>query len=582
MGWNPNIPYGGYGPGYGYTGADDLGTIQVIWNSGVTYPTDDGEPGSISGRVMHDTRTGWAWFSYSPFDSWDGFAGWTVYLDQNENGLRDSDEVWTTTSADGSYSFSDLPTSSNFAVSKYYVTVDAPLGWTSSMHGGNVAEVELASGLDRTIYFAYYSKPSIGSVVVDGGQLSNAYETTIHAYNVSDLDGTVDLVAFYIDLDYDGEFDDLLGIDADGSDGFSIQSRINSDHPYAYDEVVYAVGLDNHGHLGIRGQRIDVVQHVDLSHGKKLVLKSFSGAAVTVGHTGPGTTRLQLDGDRIEFYDLGDTIEVVGDTAIGDIELIDTTGRSKLSIRATGGTASVQGELAGSTRMGVVSASGIDCNDGVLMTGNGVIRNLKVDEVESIVMPGESYRNGVKIAVDKIKHGDVVVGSPIDTLTAKNIVNTDIEAPSIKRLDVEKNFRGGSVVTTDDDANFSLGQLTVGNALANVDVLAAASIRLIKAGKMRGTGVVAGLGDGDGEVQAQAVGLASVDSGLHGNQGAIVKLDVGRFADSYVSAWRLVKVSMDQVSEGDGEGMYGLYYNRLVRYFGPSSLPRDDQQLVFG
>ena len=70
--------------------------------------------------------------------------------------------------------------------------------------------------------------PEIGSVSVDPDPVTLGDPATLIAHGVSDADGDVVLVAFYRDLNgngsLDGSIDSLLGTDADGSDGWSIES----------------------------------------------------------------------------------------------------------------------------------------------------------------------------------------------------------------------------------------------------------------------------------------------------------------------------------------------------------------------
>ncbi len=55
-----------------------------------------------------------------------GFAGWSIYLDMNENGLFDEGEPTTTTDFDGSYRFEELPPAE-------YVVAEMPqAGWTQT------------------------------------------------------------------------------------------------------------------------------------------------------------------------------------------------------------------------------------------------------------------------------------------------------------------------------------------------------------------------------------------------------------------------------------------------------------------
>ncbi len=58
-----------------------------------------------------------------------GLEGWTVYLDQNQNGRRDSEERFTNTDANGNYAFTGLPEDT------YYVREEPQLGWEQTFPG---------------------------------------------------------------------------------------------------------------------------------------------------------------------------------------------------------------------------------------------------------------------------------------------------------------------------------------------------------------------------------------------------------------------------------------------------------------
>ena len=75
-------------------------------------------PGAIQGTVWNDLNKN------GVHDSGEsGLAGWTVYLDANNNGQLDLNEVSTTTAADGSYSFA------NVAPGTYTVREVLQSGW---------------------------------------------------------------------------------------------------------------------------------------------------------------------------------------------------------------------------------------------------------------------------------------------------------------------------------------------------------------------------------------------------------------------------------------------------------------------
>ncbi|MGO9113784.1 MAG: LamG-like jellyroll fold domain-containing protein [Thermoguttaceae bacterium] len=78
----------------------------------------------ISGTLWNDLNDNGARDAGDP-----GLAGWTVYLDANGNGQLDPGEVSTTTAADGSYSFSNLPAGS------YTVAEVTKPGWVETSPG---------------------------------------------------------------------------------------------------------------------------------------------------------------------------------------------------------------------------------------------------------------------------------------------------------------------------------------------------------------------------------------------------------------------------------------------------------------
>jgi RHS repeat-associated protein len=69
-----------------------------------------------------------------------GLAGWTVYLDQNQNGAHDSGELSTATDVAGKYTFGELPPGS------YTVAEEGQPGWQQTGPEGGTYGVTLASG----------------------------------------------------------------------------------------------------------------------------------------------------------------------------------------------------------------------------------------------------------------------------------------------------------------------------------------------------------------------------------------------------------------------------------------------------
>src|SRR5262249_51123953 len=73
-----------------------------------------------------------------------GLPGWTVYLDQNQNGLRDPGEPVTTSDADGHYPF---PTR---APGSYRVAEALPSGWVQTAPTALVFTPSLTAGQVQT------------------------------------------------------------------------------------------------------------------------------------------------------------------------------------------------------------------------------------------------------------------------------------------------------------------------------------------------------------------------------------------------------------------------------------------------
>ena len=149
---NGTYSFTGLGPGTynvrevapsGWTETSPPGNVyRVTMTSGLAATGEnfgDFKLGAISGTVFNDlTGTG----KRATIDL--GLAGWTVYLDANNNGVLDPGEVSTVTAANGTYSFTGL------GPGTYYVREVAPSGWTETSPAGNVYRVTMTSALTAT------------------------------------------------------------------------------------------------------------------------------------------------------------------------------------------------------------------------------------------------------------------------------------------------------------------------------------------------------------------------------------------------------------------------------------------------
>src|SRR5262249_35830976 len=106
-------------------------------------------------RLFLGSMDGYGW--YNNFGSFSvqvnalapepGRAGWTIYLDQNQNGGRDAGQRFPVTDGNGDYAFADL------APGAYVVAEQPQSGWVQTAPAGrtysrSVTAGEIAGGLD--------------------------------------------------------------------------------------------------------------------------------------------------------------------------------------------------------------------------------------------------------------------------------------------------------------------------------------------------------------------------------------------------------------------------------------------------
>lgn len=595
--WSTTTPYGGYEPGDGFVGLYDLDVVLGNWNQGTrpggtttiindwnypdpigpvdpppppTLPNDSpGEPGSITGAVVHDPHNamegnlGWLWPGV------EGLEGWTVFLDQDQDGFKDDGEQWALTAADGSFSFTDLPT--HWAGSQtpkvYHVRVEVPDGWQRH-YGADSYSRPVHDGDDLIDFnFAYYAPPQIGTVEVQGGYLLQNMSTVITAQDVLDPDGTVSGVAFYYDHDGDQTVDDLLGVDRDGSDGYSIVYDGSHRQELGHSVEVIAVVQDSDGHMRVSSTYAAARLAVEVTSGKQLRYHKANGSVISVSMKGPGSATVRFKGTGIRAWDLGNVIEITGDTGVEEVQLVKTSGRSKLSIQATGGAKKTQfaGKITGATPLGALSARNIKLTGGINMTGRGVIHSIEAAMIDGLTMTNDRYEKGIAIKADVVT-GNITLGSRINQIDAGRIARATITAPSAHQILVKKNLTSSTLKFTDTAAGLSLSLLKVGKTIEGVYLQSASSIDTVQAKSILRSAMLAGT-----TLQGQSVASHSVG---FNQRAAIQNLIVsgGTFANSYVAAWRLGTVKLDAVLHDDPNSLFGVVYKKLGRYTGPGDL----------
>jgi hypothetical protein len=598
--WDGTTPYGGYNPGGGYTGTTITGGTTVInpggtidWAGGGVITTgggfdtrthtESGDPASVRGMVYHDRNA-----SGHQDTNESGLSGVTVYLDTNKNGRHDSGEPSTVTGAAGAYEFTGLPTEVTvtetrnwstgvWSVTKtlnvsrnYSVRAVPPEGWRAADASALSYPVSIYNGVNITdVNFGLYAPPQVGGVTVVGGYFAYNMPTTVSAQGVVDPDGSIDRVVFYYDGDNDGLVDDILGVDTDGSDGYSVIASGPVGESPVDRARVYAVAQDSDGHLAGAVTNTALRFVVEVSAGKSLAYREADGTLVTVTMAGPGAARFSLRGDAMCAWGTADAVELTGAATIHDIYLQDTTTASKLKIRTAGRgeskIATMTGSVYGTTPMGVLSAPTLKLpNGGVRMTGGGAIRSIAVASIDGVEMPGRAFGSGVKIAAAEIT-GDITLGSPLKLLNAGTMQNVDLTAPGADRIQVKNDYVGGSVTLTAASFGYGLELLRVGRQMKGVEVRSAASIHTVQAGSMVRSSVTVG-------VRESVLGTSTLTRAF-AFQGAIENLAIGGvFQDSQVWAWSIGSVSLDSVRRGPVGSFTGLTYHRLDSYDGPAGI----------
>lgn len=112
-----------------------------VWLDEVKLTADTSiPPGTITGKLFNDANNN------KLKDSTEGvFSGWTVYLDQNRNGVKDTGERSTTSDASGNYTFANLTPGT------YYVEEVVPSGYAQTTPGS--AGLSAGSGFKINVNF---------------------------------------------------------------------------------------------------------------------------------------------------------------------------------------------------------------------------------------------------------------------------------------------------------------------------------------------------------------------------------------------------------------------------------------------
>ncbi len=598
--WNNTSPYGGYAPGYGYTGGtyDSTGTTTLIpWNPGTSpggvYTTGggviassyfaprsyiiEGDPATVSGVFFHDRNANGIQDANEQ-----GLSGMQVRVfDTDMTAISGSDGrfeitgIPTEIEITETYSYGDgwEETSRKSLSESIYLLVDVPDGWRPSEDLSTFRKVSVYSGCHvGNINFGIYALPQIESVVVEGGSITQSMPTTINAEGVFDPDGTVERVVFFYDEDGDRRGDDVLGIDDDGSDGFSINLDGLAGFEANSSAKVIAIAEDNDGHLCLADTDTELRYVYEVSADKSLVYREADGTIVTLSMAGPGSAVVSIRCDGPKAFDLGDVVELSGDVTLLDIELDQTTAESGLSVltskgKGSLGRAQMLGSVYGSSVLGAFAAHKLDMTrGGVQMTGQGVIERLAIGSANEISMPGTGVDEGLRIVAGLLK-GDITLGSSLARLKSLNMTGVDLSAPLADQIIVKNNYAGGSITLNESAFSGGMQLLSVGSRMQGVKVNTMSAIDTIAVGWMLNSSVHVGS-------LTNAAGAVQTTSDAAGREvfGGVLNVYVGAFMDSYISAWEIGTVKMGAAIHSAWEYPFGLTYHTLESYQGPDTL----------
>ena len=109
-----------------------------------TFESDDDITGNDFGNWTTATKSGYKFYDMNSNGIWDegepGLEGWVIFIDANNNGILDTDEISTTTGANGYYEFTGLTPGS------YYFREVLRANWYNTYPVGGVYYETLLSG----------------------------------------------------------------------------------------------------------------------------------------------------------------------------------------------------------------------------------------------------------------------------------------------------------------------------------------------------------------------------------------------------------------------------------------------------
>ena len=138
------LPSTSWSPAPGFAVQQFVNVMANEQTNGVDFANFTVLNGAISGTVWNDVNRDGVRNSLLGAFVEPGLQGWTIYLDMNHSGAFDTGEPTTVTSADGTYSFSDLQ------IGDYDLIEIVPSGWETAPGFGDNHTVRVYSGATST------------------------------------------------------------------------------------------------------------------------------------------------------------------------------------------------------------------------------------------------------------------------------------------------------------------------------------------------------------------------------------------------------------------------------------------------
>lgn len=460
------------------------------------------------------------------------------------------DTLTVITDEQGRYTFSNID-----GDARYEVSIEPPQYYEfappyDGSHTVNVASDEHVEGIN----FGLFARPMIESLSSDSDAIAVGDMVTLTADGVFDADGEVTRVVFmrvrgdnpWLRLEPDSQ--DLLGVDTDGSDGYSI--TVPTDYFTGSEAYFFAVAQDDSGNLTDPNDMPDdaaaLMTPANFGKGRKLYVSQY-GDEITTLTLRAGRATALFDGADVDIWNLPGRTEVTGSPDIMGIDLRDTTPKSELLIEHDGRSGGWIGSITGSTPLGVLDADNMIIS-GIEMTGNGYILSTKIDEFHGDwIMPGGAANpRGIHIEVGRLgsmgKMTTMMVATHINSLHADQWRRVMLHAPSAERIDITGNAIGGRIMLYDTSQDAELEQLSVGRWLRGVNVETGSTIDQVDVGGMRQSRLMAGYTDlpaGGAFYRNRAIRSVKV----HG-----IGNGAARFINSQLFAWRIGQLDLGRVT----------------------------------